>query len=236
MAGIILCECLGMKNGRKTEINPTIPWFVAQGNDKIKSSFLQQIYDDEGWVYFKKESSQRSVGIKFANKIEIQKELHATIKRLNSASYPPEIIKEIKLMNESFGIKTTNLECVDIYKTKKGIYNSKWVFYIRRKDNIYKFMDKISFCLKRKREKLIRAYNSFHDFEKSRANRAKIILAGCREIEMDEGNITSMSLSSKFDKSRPWSKMVIRDLRKKGYLLLEKPRHGTIGAKYKLVH
>ncbi len=81
VAGIILTKCLKMKYGRKTEINPGIPIFILNGNSKVKSTFLQHIYDDEGSIYFNKKDSQRKIMIKFANKLSEKKIHHNNIKK-----------------------------------------------------------------------------------------------------------------------------------------------------------
>ena len=232
VAGIILTECLGMKSGRKTQTNPKVPDFLLNGSSKVKSSFLQHLYDDEGTVYFKKNDSQREIVIKFANRITEDVINHKAIQETNDEKYAPNLIKDTKSMIEGFGIKATKLECVEIYKTKVGDYNTKWTFHIRKKHNLYLFMSNINFHLKRKREKLLRAYNSFHDFEKIKAERIENILLGCREIELNQEDITSRSLALKFNKSQSWSKIIIRNLRKTNYLLLKKPKHGIIGAQY----
>ena len=138
-------------------------------------------------------------------------------------------------MIEGFNIKTTKLECVEIYQTKRRDYNTKWTFHIRSKTNLNLFIKSINFGLKRKRNKLLKAYNSFHDFEKSKTKRISTIVEKCREIENKLGYIMSKSLAKECRKSQGWAKQIIRELIKNNILKIKTKRWGIEGAKYIIV-
>ncbi len=112
--GIIFTKCLGLTPGRKTITNPKVPSFIMDGPKELKSVFLQQAFDDEGHFH----KAQRVIEFKLANGLFIDKAKHQSVVENNVEEYAPNLIKGVKQLIESFGIKPTPLNCLNVYQTK----------------------------------------------------------------------------------------------------------------------
>ncbi len=220
IVGIILAKGLGFVQGRKTALNQEIPYFLLNTNNKIKAAFIQQLYDDEGWVYFKEESSHRSIGIKFANKIDktiLKEEL-----KKNPKMYCPLIIWNLIEMLKSFDIEPNSPECHETYITKKGIHNAKWLFMILHKDNLTLFYNQINFSLDYKKNKLKNAIDTYYNFGVRNSNYWNNIKKVCLSINNEIGNITTKNLSNYMKVSNIRTKQIIKRLRNENFLTLKK--------------
>ncbi|MEM5790755.1 MAG: hypothetical protein QXP77_01765 [Candidatus Aenigmatarchaeota archaeon] len=226
VVGIILVECLGMKYGRKTRNDPTIPQFIFSSSKKIKASFLRQAFDDEGWIH------NTHIGLKLAVEVKnFSEEIIPTLKTSHPIDYAPKLlIDDMKLLN-CMGIETKGPYCTEIYFTKDKKCGSKWEIIINGKENLIKFEKQINFSLKERRFKLrnlIASLPYVYPSEKVEP----LILITCKKIQEKYGYITSKKLSKEIKRSQSRAKQAIRKLVRKGILKVKIPRHGRIGTRY----
>ncbi len=232
IVGLILTHCFGLVKGRKTETNQRIPIFIMNSNDKIKGAFLQQFYDDEGCMRFKREDSFRVIKLKLANVLKADKNQHSNIKLNNILEYAPSLIKDIKKLLSDLGIESNSLRCVEIYRTKNGTYNTKWNFDISKKPNLKTFLDKVGFYLNRKQNKLIKSIDTYHDYNKTKQKRLIDVFKLCIELQNKDGCVMSRTLANRAKMSQEWSKKIIQQLREENKLILGAERKSFRGAKY----
>jgi len=231
IVGIIFTKCLGIQPGRKTVNNPEIPSFIMNSPKEMKSVFLQQAFDDEGHFH----KSQRAIRFKLANGLFADKLQHEFIVKKNIQEYAPNLIKDVKRLVESFNIRTSNLKCVNIYRTKDGRYNTRWNFDISRKENLEKFQSEINFISDYKKINLKKGIDSIR-LESYPKNKAEnIIFNACINLQKKEGKITSRTLAKEINRSQELAKKMIQRFVKKGLLKLLKERWGTKGAEYMVV-
>lgn len=228
IVGIILTKCLGLIPGRKTVTNPDVPSFIMDASKELKSVFLQQAYDDEGHVH----KTTRSIDFKLANGLFADKNKHKSIVKNNIEEYASNLIKDVKKLIESFNIKTTSLKCLNIYQTKDGRYNTRWIFEIFGKNNLEIFQNKISFISNHKINNLKNAINSFTQEQYPRNKSEEIIYNACVNLQKKRGKITSRTLAKEISRSQIRAKKIIQKFVKEGLLKVSKERYGIKGAEY----
>lgn len=209
--GRVLVYCLGMKQGRKTLINPTIPKFIWDADTEIKAAFLQQAFDDEGYV------TKSGIGIKLAVKGDKQ---------------PPLLLLDIKKLLKQLNIYTTKPHHREVYVTKDGVKCSKWDILITNKRNLKKFREVVNFSLERKKKTLDKTIKGRRFEEYSRKIVNNIMLNACIKLQEEKGFITSHDLAIEIERTQIRAKQVISKFRKKGILKLLHKRRGPYGSKY----
>jgi len=224
VSGIILVNCLGMKKGRKTENNVSVPSFIFDCTKEIKANFLQQAFDDEGYV-------GQNIGMKLAVHYNFTAETIHEIKKSNIEKYAPNLLLgNINLIRE-FGIEVQGPFCREIYTTKDGKIGAKWTIVISCKENIKNFRDCIGFFSQFHREKLEQLVANLKDIYSPRKTR-QIMLKACENLQEVHGHITSRNLAKEIGRSQVRAKQLIRLFQKEGLLKVEEYRKGCIGAKY----
>lgn len=224
--GIILTHCLGMKSGRKTYNNPNVPNFIFNSKKEIISAFLQQAFDDEGWVH------HTHIGLKLAVEIkEPSKEIISNLKKLSPIDHAPKILVDNMKMLYNLGIESKGPYCREIYFTKNGNCGSKWEILIWGRENLIRFTDLVNFSLvsnKTKLENILKSLPNIYPSDKVEF----IILDACKKLQQKYGYITSRKLSEEIKRSQCRAKQTIRTLLKKNILEIKVNKHGTEAAKY----
>lgn len=226
VTGIILVDCLGMKKGRKTKNNPNIPSFIFDSSEEIKAAFLQQTFDDEGWIH------KTYIGLKLAVNIpNPSNELISEIKSTNPIEYSPKLLLDNKRLLDDLGINSSQPQFREIYYTKNGTCGSKWEILLNGKENLTSFKERINFSTLNHKTKLEKLVSSLHQvYPKGKAQ--TIILSACRKLQMNLGYITSRDLSEEINRGQVRAKKAIQEFVKRGILKTKTPRHGRSGAKY----
>ncbi|MFH1473553.1 MAG: LAGLIDADG family homing endonuclease [Candidatus Aenigmatarchaeota archaeon] len=214
IVGVILVYGLGLSYGRKVVNNPSIPEFLFESSEEIKSSFLRQAFDDEGSVH----KTKRNISFKLAS----------------SSERPAKLLTGVKCLLESLNIESNGPHYVDTYNTKNGITASRWRISVTHQDNLKKFYEKIGFHSSYKKNRLKNIIHTLKYPHYSVKNRNKIIIKSCSELQKRYGFITSRELAIQIDRSRVLAKKVIRKLVDRKVLLVKECRHGNMGAKYVL--
>jgi intein/homing endonuclease len=129
----------GVPVGSKITQPTTIPEWIFKGDDKIKSSFLGAIFDDEG--YFKDSSNSRQIVFKASKIIELRPELER---------YLLQIIQ----MLDDLGIKASNVKHDQLKTKKNGIEVISLRFWITGNNNFRNFREKITIFHPEKIKKL----------------------------------------------------------------------------------
>lgn len=160
-----------------------LPKFIKTASFKIKREFLKCIFDDEASVKFRK--SERQIEFALSNKL---------------------FVKDIKLLLNEFGIKTSKiLERTD----KKGNY--KAYFYIRNYHNIFKFWKSIGFYHPQKQKRLEKIIKFPGRKSYARGETKKLILD-----LLEEKPLSIFELSQKLERSTINISSFVRKLKREG--------------------
>ena len=157
IVGMILIHGLGLEPGHKNEVNPNIPEFVINYDNKIKAKFLQQAFDDDGCVEKWNELRGSGKQISFIASIDVSnysQEMRNRIRATNDDKFASNIIKIDKRLLNDLGIFVHGPKVKREYITKKGKTRHSWKLLISDKRNIETFYNKIGFKLKYKQNKL----------------------------------------------------------------------------------
>ncbi|MEK6869351.1 MAG: LAGLIDADG family homing endonuclease, partial [Nanoarchaeota archaeon] len=119
-----LFNSLGVPTGNKVYKPFLVPKWIYYGSDKIKSTFLSTIYGNEG-------SKPQN------NKFRIQFVLS---KNKDFVPNLLEFLNQVRSMLNHFGISTSHIQ---LRKQKRRAFCGR--FYIKGKDNLVKFYNKIGF-------------------------------------------------------------------------------------------
>ena len=132
---------LGGIVGSKVHQSIRIPNWIKNGSEKIKTSFLAAIFDDEG--YFRDTKGCKQIVIKFSKAYELENNLN-------------EFLEDIREMLLQLDIKVSVIKNDQIKQNKKGkIIISKRI-WVTGRNNFLKFREKIPLIHPEKIEKLLR--------------------------------------------------------------------------------
>lgn len=224
--GMILTHCLGMKSGRKTYNNPGVPNFIFNSKKEIISAFLQQTFDDEGWIH------RTHVGIKLAVEIKNpSKEIISNLKKFHPIDYAPKLLVDNMKMLFKLGIETKGPYCREIYFTKNGRCCSKWEILIWGRENLIKFRDMVGFSSLRHRTKLEKILDSLPSVYSSDKVEF-ILLDACKKLQQKYGYITSRKLAEEIQRSQVRAKKAIQALLKKNIVEVKVKKCGPRAAQY----
>lgn len=141
----LLVNLSGAPLGKKVFTKFDIPDWIKEGNNKIKSTFLRALFDDEGWVKIKfiksTTSTQRMIGINMSKNEEF----------IDSNK---QFFESIRKLLQEFGIQSSNV--TEMGKTKNGISLG---IIISNITNLNMFLKKIGFTNAQKEQKLIKCLN-----------------------------------------------------------------------------
>lgn len=142
-----LLYVLGLRPGRKTVTNPSIPQFIMNGNEKCKIGFLKQISDDEGSAQI---NPPNSYSIRYEFALEIPYE-----KFYEKEKYVPRLLIDLCRLVKNLGFITTRIYGGRIYKgRKKPRFAISWAFDIQGKTSLERFAKDVGFRIDKKRQKL----------------------------------------------------------------------------------
>ncbi len=126
----------GSPIGNKIITETEIPRWIKKGNKKKKTSFIQAIFDDEGHVGKK----DRAVSMCFSKNISLRRNLE-------------EVLCDIRVLLEGFGIKRSTIREGQYYEGKNGkTMNLKLTFYGYQ--NLKTFQRSIGFTHPKKQKRL----------------------------------------------------------------------------------
>jgi len=136
---------LGLRPGRKTVTNPSIPRFIMSGTKESKIGFLKQITDDEGSAQI---NPPNSYSIRYEFAIEIPKD-----KFDEREKYIPNLPLDLYKLIKEFGYSVTRIYGGRILRGKRKLrYTISWAFDIQRKTSLEKFAREINFRVPKRRK------------------------------------------------------------------------------------
>lgn len=162
-------EKLGSPRGKKLFRNPRVPEIIRDGTKKQKRLFIQQFFDDEGWVETENlhiAAAQASDVTKalpnnLINKLKLRKP-YSTNKIgfgiINEIPRPNLLLDIQKILLKDFNI-STNLLFKKITKypkfgSKEDYISAAWELGTSKREDVQRFYDKIKFYSKRKAKTL----------------------------------------------------------------------------------
>lgn len=184
---------LGLRPGRKTITNPSIPKFIIKGAKECKIGFLKQMSDDEGSAQIRPRYSY-SIRYEFAREIPYEK---ISVKE----KYVPNLLLDLYKVVRNLGYSTTNIYGGRIYKgRKKPRFVVSWAFDIQGKKSLEKFAREINFRIPKRKEKL--AYGISKIQIETYGKKAKdIALKYFYAIFKRKGYVTKQELSKKLKRT-----------------------------------
>ena len=212
IVGIILTYGLGIPCGRRVINNPSIPEFIFNSSDDIKSAFIQQAFDDESHVH----RTERNISLKLSS----------------GSKNPSNLIIGIKGLLENLGIETSGPHYIDYDETKKSVRVYRWYILITHQDNLKMFYEKVGFhsAYKQKRLQEIVQTIRYHHYSTKKTH--EIYQIACRNLQKRYEFITSRKLAIELVRSQELAKKIIQKLVNNKVLLVKECRHGNRGAKY----
>lgn len=215
IAGLCILA-LGIKPGEKARADNNIPKFIFKTDNRSKSAFIRQFFNDEGNVRLK----DRRLQIK---QTVVNKTLSKEGMKQNPEKYCPNVLVDIKRL----------LFDLDIYSrislgAKRG-NKSDWELSIYGKENLDKFQKQVGFDIDYKNEILNKSIKSYKFPSAPRNGRVEFAIKKSRIVEKKYGVITRFLLAKESKRSLKTATYYIVDLNKKKFL-----KRMGIG-KYKLV-
>lgn len=140
-----ILKLCGVPANEKVSVRFSIPQWITEGNNKIKTSFLRAAFSCEGSVTF--DISDKSWEIRFSsNKLEAL--FDEGIRYLNS----------YRCLLKKFDIATTNVfEGKTTLRTKDRLKSIEFCFKIQKPESVLKYAEHIGFNNKDKKVKLVEA-------------------------------------------------------------------------------
>ena len=192
-------EKAGYPKCRKVFANPRIPeWILNCSNNTLVSSYLQQLFDDEGHVSVEKRM------IDLPQSIDISKEDKA-----------PELLKGIKFLLEKIGVRTNNLYPVLYYKIEENgkIYKrAKYVLTISSYRDVKKFGDKVGFLSKDKQMRIDKIIATPVLIQRKNREIERDALEECKKIQFNNEIITSLLLANKLKLGNAYCQKILKKL------------------------
>lgn len=148
--------------GEKSIHNPGVPtWVINSRAKNLYISWLQQTFDDEGSVRFRKNYNHEvfitrvvditnvfSKNFNYGKKVPFGQLLKK--EQIAVLNNPPYLLVDESKMLKTSGIES-RLKPQEIYITKKGKLKAKWRLYITKKDNLKNFAKIIGFTNQEKK-------------------------------------------------------------------------------------
>lgn len=160
---------LGSPQGKKLFLNPGVPQIITQGSLKIKKSFIQQFFDDEGWPEKENRKVACCQGSDTTNTIpkffieQMALNQNVTIgkipAKIKTKIVKPRILVDIrKILINDFNIYTAiNLKRITKrYNNhfRKEYISATWELSCIRRKDVYSFYKKIGFYSTKKQKLL----------------------------------------------------------------------------------
>jgi len=212
IVGIVLTYGLGIPCGRRVINNPSIPEFIFNSSDDIKSAFIQQAFDDESHVH----RTERNISLKLSS----------------GSKNPSNLIIGIKNLLENLGIEASGPHYIDYYETKKGVRAYRWYILITHQDNLKRFYERVGFYSGYKQIRLKEIVQTLKCPHYSAKNCRETYLNACAKLQKRYEFITSRELAIELGRSQELAKKIIQKLVNNKILLVKECRHGNRGAKY----
>ncbi|MFH1586431.1 MAG: YchF-related putative GTPase [Candidatus Diapherotrites archaeon] len=153
---------VGVPVGKKLNKNSGVPKIIVNGSKRMQKAFIQQLFDDEGWV----ENTNYKIGLSQANECTnaINKKFFSGMKINKPYSInkipeenrnnvlPPQLLTGIrKILHEKFLVES-NLRLKRIIRRRKGYVTAFWELNVGKKESLLNFKNRIGFYCKRKRK------------------------------------------------------------------------------------
>jgi len=205
IVGLILLR-IGLKPGYKSITNYGIPNFIFKLNNKKKSIFIRQFFNDEGNVRLK----DRRLQIKQTLKVKLNKNKL----RSNPEKYAHRTLIDIKKLLSDVGI--TSIIFLGNYR--KHDRKADWELSIYGKENLEKFQQKIGFDLNYKNELLSKAIKSYKFPSAPRNSRIDFALTKFSKVQENFGFVTKYMLAKESNRSVKTATYFLIDLKKKNLI------------------
>jgi len=202
----ILNTGLELKSGDKIKNDIGVPEiFLNSDDEKLSSALLSWLFSGDGWItVFKDHLNQlhRAIGIGFCS-IEKDK-----ISRL---------LSDTTKMLDKFDIRFSR-PFQEIGVTKRGVIFFNWKIFIKGKNNLIKFRDKINFQTKSKREILDKAIASFVRPKRSDNESLFLVADAVRESCFEFGFSTKHDVMQLTDLKESWVLRLLKKALDKGMI------------------
>ena len=223
----VLVNCLGFKYGNRVYMKYKIPKFIFNSNDEIKSAFLRQAFDDDGWV------SRKEIYLSITRDVsKIPEKLRKEIINKKMLRFAPDILKADKKLLEDLGIHVNeiNIEERDVFKNDRIEKRQVWRLCITNKDNIERFISKVNFDLGYRKKKLELAIKDFED-ENIRFQPKHAIpkfFDMLLKIETEHGYFTTKLLQNYLNRDQSTIQLYLKQLRDKGLIKVIKRNNNAL--------
>jgi hypothetical protein len=134
---------IGAPGGNKTKSDFNVPNWIMNGSDKIKSGFLQKIFDFDGSIPVKKPNRRATWNIQYF-----------TTKQQDFSHSGERYCNSLISLLDHFGIRASSCE----HKMATG--NHTFIVTILRQDSIIAFWKKVGYSIREKQERLNQAYEN----------------------------------------------------------------------------
>jgi len=205
--GLIFINGLELIPGAKVFNNPEIPEFITN-NKNLYKPFLQQAFDDEGYVHLGK--SGKSINLD----------------QYHTQNEPPTRLLQIKEMLQKFRISVNGpFGPTKIYNAKKGYTSYGWSIQISNQSDIRVFQEKINFTLERKRqklEKLLTSYKIPPRFKKG--IKYQEVLKVCKKLKAEGKKISIKNIANKLNRKPKYVAELTLNMTEKGMLTVTKEK------------
>lgn len=225
--GITLVYGIGLKQGNKVLNNPQIPEFIFNLDNNSISSYLNQAYDDDGYVCNGKRNNHKLVGI--------------TCNTGHVLDPPfPNLLSGVKKLLDELEISSQKINKSKSKKIEKlGYISQEWKLIIVGRYALGKFKENVNFGLNYKRKALLSIIrdlrNSSVFLQKPKGHSEKQALKITKKFCKGEGYIDKHILASKMNFSSGWTKDILRRLENKGFITKEENRRSIEPSRFTLV-
>ncbi len=191
----------GVPKGKQTKSNPGIPEAISQSTLNVKKAFIQQFFDDEGWV----EPNQMRVALSqcvdctndlpddFVESIRDKttiylKDIPLDVKK--KINYPKLLVNIHKILKDEFNIYSY-LRLKRLLVRKNHI-TAAFELEIQRKEDIKQFQSKIGFYSQIKNQRLDFMINRDREFPQ---NNLQLIINEAIVLSKDKGYFLAFELA-----------------------------------------
>ncbi|MAG20206.1 hypothetical protein CL618_02120 [archaeon] len=214
--GIVLTHCFKIKEGNKVYSNNSLPQFIFKYNNKLKSTFLKQAFDDDGSV----DTNKKTINI--TGTTDVKKEQFYSD---NSKDY--NLINDIKTLLLALKIESNQIRIRKRSYLPKE-YNKKGDFFrhslgisITGKKNLELFYHKIGFNLEYKKERLRKAIKSYKQDQLRKGEIKKIALEKASILQKEKGYFDNITLTKEIKRQYRQTVRITKQLLKEGKIKIK---------------
>jgi len=233
--GILLNHCFKIGSGDKMYLNNSIPKFVFNFPEDLKTIFLKQAFDDEGSVKINKKM------ISIAGSLNVKREdfkNNLSIENYNLLNDLRQILLSLKLYPNPIRIAgRTHLKI--LYGKKGDYFRHAFAFSITGYENLKRFYEIINFNLEYKKRRLKKLIDGYKSLQLRKGEIHKIALEKAKILQSKFGYFDNVLLTKKINRLyRQTVRITKKLLEDKKIEILEKAipiGKGWIPEKYKLI-